>query len=426
MGTALTGHVGGVWEVCTLDLEDAGTIVLTSVGSDGTVRMWDVTAFRQLGEPLTGHIGGVYAVGAIPTFGDADRLASAGSDGTVRLWDVTTRKSMGPPMLRQPNAVLSMATYTVHPAEPVQVLAGPAPAFKMWNTSDGTTRDIATGHAGEVSAICRIADDAAGNFLVSGGVDGRLQTLALAREADSRRWAELGIGAITAMCPVPGRRWTVAVAGASGAIHIVDTGHLSVVAPPLVGHSLPVRSLTTAMSPNHGQILASAGQDGAIFLWDTSSWEPFDQALTGHDGWIWSVASGDAVKRPDLLVSGGADGTVRLWSVVTCGPVGEPIRASIESIRTTSFLGLGLDRWLLLSGGHSGILSLWDPTTGAKVHDVPLGAPILSLEQLDGGAAAGSADSAKVTVAVGTEEGAIAIDIHESMFVAKSSPPPMA
>jgi len=103
--------------------------LLATVGSDGTVRLWDPitctqtgsasgvvsVAFSpdgslrpplaatgrcgcgtdhrtQTGDPLIGHTGGVGVGGVLP---DGSLLATVGSDGTVRLWDPITRTQTG-------------------------------------------------------------------------------------------------------------------------------------------------------------------------------------------------------------------------------------------------------------------------------------------------------------------------------------------
>jgi WD40 repeat protein len=58
---------------------------LASGSADGTVRLWDVAAGKQLRQ-WTGHRAGVKAVAFSP---DTTKLASASHDTTVLVWELT-------------------------------------------------------------------------------------------------------------------------------------------------------------------------------------------------------------------------------------------------------------------------------------------------------------------------------------------------
>ena len=71
--------------------------VLASASSDGTVRLWDLTAADPAARPrLLKHDGPVSQV-AFASHGNS--LASASSDGTVRLWDLTAADPAARPRL---------------------------------------------------------------------------------------------------------------------------------------------------------------------------------------------------------------------------------------------------------------------------------------------------------------------------------------
>ncbi|MGI8815141.1 MAG: WD40 repeat domain-containing protein [Pseudonocardia sp.] len=81
----LTGHTGTVWAVgCT---EVDGTPVAVTGGYDQTVRVWDLRAGAQIGEPLTGHTATVWAVACTEVDGTPVAV-TAGDDQTVRVWDL--------------------------------------------------------------------------------------------------------------------------------------------------------------------------------------------------------------------------------------------------------------------------------------------------------------------------------------------------
>ena len=68
---------------------------IVSGSTDKTVRLWDATTGKPIGQPLRGHDNWVMTVAFSP---DGARIASASMDGTIRLWDASTGKPIGQPM----------------------------------------------------------------------------------------------------------------------------------------------------------------------------------------------------------------------------------------------------------------------------------------------------------------------------------------
>jgi WD40 repeat protein len=62
---------------------------------DGTVRQWEATSGRAIGEPLQGHQG---RVNSAAYSADGSRIMSAGMDGTVRQWDAKSGRAIGEPL----------------------------------------------------------------------------------------------------------------------------------------------------------------------------------------------------------------------------------------------------------------------------------------------------------------------------------------
>ena len=86
VGEPLRGH--NLWIDDAMVSEDEKRIVLCG---DDDVRLWEAVSGEAIGIPLRGHIGYVYCV-AISR--DRKLVLSGSSDGTVRLWDVSAERNV--------------------------------------------------------------------------------------------------------------------------------------------------------------------------------------------------------------------------------------------------------------------------------------------------------------------------------------------
>ena len=92
----LTGHTGKVWGVSF----SPDGLTLASGSKDHTIRLWDVITGRQR-QVLTGHTGEVWSVSFSP---DGRTLASGSADHTIRLWVLpSTRVSITPDLVESPS-----------------------------------------------------------------------------------------------------------------------------------------------------------------------------------------------------------------------------------------------------------------------------------------------------------------------------------
>ncbi len=79
---------------------------LATAGAGNTVRLWNVETHTQLGQPLRGHTSVVSSVAFSP---DGRTLATAGADHTVRLWNVQKHTQIGQPLRGHTSQVQSVA-----------------------------------------------------------------------------------------------------------------------------------------------------------------------------------------------------------------------------------------------------------------------------------------------------------------------------
>jgi WD40 repeat protein len=127
-------------------------------GGPAGAESWDLEG-RSGSVPLRGHELGVAAVSAM-----GDRAATAGLDGTVRVWDLAAGKELR--VLRgHAGFVLAVA---FHPGG-LLVSAGADGVVRVWEPARDAPLKELEGHRGPVRAL---AVTQGGRFLVSGGADG--------------------------------------------------------------------------------------------------------------------------------------------------------------------------------------------------------------------------------------------------------------
>lgn len=146
---------------------------LITGGYDRTVRFWDVTAQRALGEPLADTTGRPYAVAVSP---DGRTLATSDSDRTIRLWDMTTRQPINGPVDGSTGRTVG-SVLEGHTAPVVSLDFSPDGRVLVSGSRDGTARlwDVSTYRpVGKV-----VTGYSAGSNAIAYSPDGR--TVAVAR-----------------------------------------------------------------------------------------------------------------------------------------------------------------------------------------------------------------------------------------------------
>jgi WD40 repeat protein len=328
---------------------------IASGGGDGTVRIWDAEAGKEIAAGR-GHLSGVLGVAFTP---DGKHVVSGGADGTVRLWVAATGKE-------------------------VRTLKGHVGWVRgVAVSADG--RLFASGSTGEggVRVWDATEDPACLTLWANTG-----PLLSVAFSPDGQRLAAVGVGGcLKVVHPATGQdvltaRDMVNFAGTAGAFPLVgvsfsrhgkklatgyDTGAVrvrdadsGVVELEFAAHQGTVWDL--AFSPD-GKKLATVG--GLPFARPTSA-EVWDAqtgrrlfTLTGHEersqigGVAWS---------PDgkLLATAGHDLTARLWDGETGKPV-RTLRGHAGAVRSVAF---SPDGTRLATASYDQTVKLWDPASG--------------------------------------------------------------
>ena len=365
---------------------DGNTLVSGSY--DGTVRLWDVAAHRQIGAPLAGHDDKIYTVAFSP---DGKLVASGADDGVVRLWDVATHRQIGAPLAGRDGEINSVA---FSPDGRTLATGGANGTIRLWGVA--THRQIGAPLASHDDKINSVAFSPDGKTLATGGADGtiRLWDVATHRQIGAPLASHAGVVYSVVFSP---DSKTLATGSADGAIRLWD------VATQQMARSWPTNSpvFDVAFSPD-GTILASGNLDDTARLWDVATLRPIGNPFIGYslvfspDGKIlatggydhivrlWNVVSrtGTAVLTghtkpvnsvafsPDskTLAAGAADGTVRLWDMATRQPIGSPLNTHAGAVYSVAF---SPDSKTLAAGAADGTVRLWDMATRQ-----PIGSPL--------------------------------------------------
>src|SRR5271166_7085084 len=202
-----------------------GGHTLASGGSNGIVRLWDVTDPahpRPLGQPLTGGTGAVETV-AFSRGGHT--LATGSLDGTARLWDVADPAHPGP-LGTTPASRAGILSVALSPGGHTLASGGSNGLVRLWDVTDPAhPRPLGQPLTGGTGAVETVAFSRGGHTLATGSLDGTA------------------------------RLWDVA-----------DPAH-----PGPLGTTPASRAgiLSVALSPG-GHTLASGGSNGLVRLWDVT------------------------------------------------------------------------------------------------------------------------------------------------------------
>jgi WD40 repeat protein len=162
------------YQVWSVAFSPDGSLIATGSGFDlsrrekNVVQLWDADPLASAGPAMEGPPGwNIYSVAFSP---DGKRVASGSNDGTIRLWDVAAHQQVGEPMSGDQNFVMSVAFAHKHP----WIVSGGADGkVRLWDTDHyQPIGNPLEGHQGWVHSVAFRTDD---KWIASGGADGNLR-----------------------------------------------------------------------------------------------------------------------------------------------------------------------------------------------------------------------------------------------------------
>jgi len=282
--------------------------LLASGGTDGQVKIWDLSLNRQVH-----HLGGgnvsVFSLAFSP---DGSQLAVGGWGGMM-LWNARTWRKEDAVRIIDQGRVDSLR----FSPDGRRLVAANDSGLGIWHRETGRgelapIRSVPVGSVGQHS--CALSADGqivAHATITNGPFSAKVILRNLETGATRTIWESKTHNART-LAWSPDGKWLV-LARNVGVLEVCDTSNLGET-PEATPEA---RTLDTeyvfalAFSPD-GKILAAGCINGRIELYDTATWRKRD-TLTGHHSWIMDIAfSPDP--NASLLATASDDGTVRLWS----------------------------------------------------------------------------------------------------------------
>jgi WD40 repeat protein len=320
VGKPLAAKSGGIR---TLAVGSMGSRTLAvTAGFDGKGWVLDLASRALVGEPLTSH--GIRAVDFTVLDG-RPVVVSGGSDGTVRLWDLTRQVRAG--KLEGHDGHVSAVALGTLAGGRVVVSGGYDSSIRVWDAATGHQEFVLAAGGSLVESIA-VGPIGARETAIAGYSSGELQIWDLGRrepasdpmvdpDGHSSAAAAIALGVLN------GRQIAVS-SGLDGHIRVWDLTSATLLEMPL---ELPggtgVRALALARL-DAGPVVVAGCTDASVRIWDLAARAQQRVPLAGHSTlyWVQGVAAG-IIDGRQVAVTGADD--LRIWDLITHEQVGESL-----------------------------------------------------------------------------------------------------
>jgi ribosome assembly protein 4 len=328
---------------------------LATGSGDNTARIWDADTGTPV-HTLKGHTGWVLGVA---WSADGQRLASCSMDGTVRLWDPVAGRNMGDALRGHGKWVLGLVWEPLHlwkdSRGPRLASVSKDGTARIWIAGSGTTEHVLSGHKGSVSCIRW----GGMGWIYTGSHDKTVRvwdaekgTLLHEMRSHSHWVNHLALSTEAVL-----RTGYFDYRGEKG--EIPDSAEAQ--------RQLAKERFEKASREGSKTVerLVSASDDYTMYLWDpgTMGHKPVAR-LHGHQKQVNHVAF-----SPDgtLIASAGWDNHTKIWNARD-GKFLATLRGHVARVNQCAW---SADSRLLLTASKDTTLKLWNSRTGKLVMDLP-------------------------------------------------------